>query len=234
MPHALITGASQGLGRALAEELARDGWSLLIDARDAADLAAAAERLPAAREVVAIAGDVTDPAHRDALAEVVARWGRLDLLVHNASTLPASPQPTLAQLRTADLERTLAVNLVAPHALTRDVLPWLEAARGTVACLSSDAATTAYATWGAYGASKAALDHLAAVLAVERPRLRVLVVDPGDLRTRLHAQAAPGEDLAHLPVPEEVAPALAAALVDPGPSGRHRLADLGARAGGVA
>lgn len=225
VPLALITGSSRGLGLALAHGLARRGWDLLLDARTPGPLADAATALPAER-VTTLAGDVTDPDHRAELVRQVRAEGRLELLVTNASTLPASPQPTLAQLDTADLERTLAVNLVAPHALVRDLLPALRAASGTVVTVSSDAAIGAYPGWGAYGASKAALDHLARTVAAEEPDLRAYAVDPGDLRTRLHQEAFPDEDISDRPEPTTVVPALLALLAQRPPSGRYRLAEV--------
>jgi NAD(P)-dependent dehydrogenase (short-subunit alcohol dehydrogenase family) len=223
---ALITGASRGLGLAVAESLARRGWDLVLDARDARALERAAASLPPSGAVATVAGDVTDPGHRAGLVDLVAAHGGLDLLVNNASTLAASPQPPLAQLRTEDLERTLAVNLVAPHALVRDLLPHLRRAQGTVVDVTSDAAVEAYPTWGAYGASKAALDHLTRTLAAEEPRVRAYAVDPGDLRTDLHQAAFPGEDISDRPWPATVVPALLRLLDERPPSGRHRLADL--------
>jgi NAD(P)-dependent dehydrogenase (short-subunit alcohol dehydrogenase family) len=222
MPSAIITGASKGLGRALAAELAGAGWSLVLDARTAGVLHAAAA--PLGPRVTAIPGDVTDPAHRDALA--AAAGDRLDLLVLNASALGPSPLPPLADLGTAPLRDVLETNVVAPHALTRRLLPALRAARGRVVAVSSDAAVAAYAGWGAYAASKAALDRLAAVLAAEEPDLRVYAVDPGDLRTDLHQAAFPGEDISDRPEPETAVPALRRLVDGDLPSGRYTAADL--------
>lgn len=227
MPLALITGSSRGLGLALAHGLARRGWQLLLDARTSGPLAEAAAALPAG-QVTTLTGDVTDPQHRAQLVRQVEVSGRLDLLVANASTLAGSPQPSLAQLDTPDLERTMAVNLVAPHALVRDLLPSLRSAAGTVVTVSSDAAVEAYPGWGAYGASKAALDHLARTLAAEEPDLRAYAVDPGDLRTRLQQQAFPDEDISDRPEPASVVPALLHLLDERPPSGRYRLADVAA------
>ena len=219
---ALLTGASRGLGRALATALSARGWRLVVDGRDGARLAAAVAALPSPDLVTAVAGDVADPAHRAALAAAVP--GRLDLLVNNASDLGPTPLPALADLPPAALERVLAVNTVAPLALVQAVLPALEAAGGVVVDVSSDAAVEAYPGWGGYGASKAALDRLSAVLAVEHPRLRVYAVDPGDMATDMHRAAAP--DDAGLPAPETVVPALLRLLDDTLPSGRYRAADL--------
>jgi NAD(P)-dependent dehydrogenase (short-subunit alcohol dehydrogenase family) len=221
---ALITGASRGLGRALATELDRRGWRLVIDGRDAVRLAATATGFPRPELVTAISGDVTDPAHRDALA--AATGPRLDLLVNNASELGPSPLPRLADLAPAALEHILQVNVVAPLALTQRLLPALRSAGGRVLDISSDAAVEAYAGWGGYGASKAALDQLTAVLAAEEPELRLYAVDPGDMATDMHQAAFPGEDISDRPAPETVVPALLALLDGDLPSGRYRAADL--------
>jgi NAD(P)-dependent dehydrogenase (short-subunit alcohol dehydrogenase family) len=221
-PTALVTGASAGLGRALAAALTDRGWRLVVDARDGDRLAAVVAALPHPERVTAVPGDVADPAHRAELAAAVGT--RLDLLVHNASDLGPTPLPALADLEPAQLQRILAVNVVAPLALTRSVLPALRTAAGTVLAISSDAAVEAYEGWGGYGASKAALDRLAAVLAVEEPGLRVHAVDPGDMDTAMHRAADPGAT--GLPAPEDVVPALLR-LVDERPaSGRYRAADL--------
>ena len=225
MPTALITGASRGLGHALAASLAADGWRLILDARTAADLDAAAARLALhAPGIAAVAGDVTDPAHRRELA--AAAGDRLDLLVLNASSLGVSPLPPLAHYDLAALRAVLETNTVAPLALTQLVLPALRAARGRVLAVSSDAAVAAYPGWGGYGASKAALDQLANVLGAEEPALRVWAVDPGDMRTRMHAEAFPGEDISDRPEPETVVPALRRLVDGDLPSGRYVAAEL--------
>ena len=221
---ALITGASQGLGRALAAALSERGWRLVVDGRDPDRLAAAVAALPHPEAVSAIPGDVADPDHRAALAEAVGPT--LDLLVNNASDLGPSPLPPLARLRPEELQRVLAVNTVAPLALVQLTLPELERAHGRVLDVSSDAAVEAYPGWGGYGASKAALDQLSAVLAVEHPALRIYAVDPGDMNTAMHRAAEPGEDLSGLPSPESVVPALLRLVDDDLPSGRYRAADL--------
>ncbi len=223
MRTALITGASRGLGRALARSLAADGWRLVLDARTAADLDAVAARLAPA-EVVAVAGDVTDAGHRRELA--AAAGDRLDLLVLNASTLGPSPLPPLARYDLAALRAVLETNTVAPLALTQLVLPALRAARGRVLAVSSDAAGGAYEGWGGYGASKAALDQLANVLGAEEPDLRVYAVDPGDMRTAMHQEAFPGEDISDRPEPESVVPALRRLVDGDLPGGRYVAADL--------
>ena len=221
---ALVTGASRGLGRALATALSDRAWRLVLDGRDAARLASTVAALPRPDLVTAIAGDVTDPRHRAALAD--AAGPRLDLLVNNASDLGPSPLPHLADLSADELLRLLAVNTVAPLALAQAVLPALRGAGGRVVNISSDAAVEAYEGWGGYGASKAALDQLTAVLAVEHPGLRIYAVDPGDMNTAMHRAAEPGEDLSGLPSPESVVPALLRLVDDDLPSGRYRAADL--------
>src|SRR5690349_9363351 len=206
MPVAVITGASRGLGAALAHALDTRGWHLVVDARDAEALAAAVGSSTAH----AVPGDVTDPAHRQALADAAARLGGADLLVNNASTLGASPLPRLADLTDAVLADVLLINVVAAHALTRALLPQLVTRRGTVVNVTSDASVEAYEGWGGYGASKAALDHLSRILAAEQPELRVYAVDPGDMRTRMHQDAFPGEDISDRPEPATVVPHLLA------------------------
>lgn len=223
---AVITGASRGLGRALAEALARDGWFLAIDARTKDELDAAAAALRETTRVTAIAGDVVDDDHRADLAEAADHLGGADLVVHNASTLGGSPPPRLGDFPLPDLLQTFEVNVLAPIALTQLLLPQLRAANGAVLSISSDAAVEAYAGWGGYGSAKAALDHAGAVLAREEPDLRVWSVDPGDLRTRLQQEASPGEDISHLPLPETVVPHLLALLRDRPPSGRYVAAKL--------
>jgi len=228
MPAALITGASKGLGRALALDLAADGWDLVVDARGVASLAELEVALHAAGTgtVRAIAGDVADPAHRDGLVAALGASGRLDLLVNNASVLGPSPQPTLDRYPLDVLEGVYRVNVVAPLALTQLTLPWLRAARGTIVNVTSDAAVEGYEGWGGYGSSKAALEQLTNVLAREEPDLRVYRFDPGDMRTEMHQDAFPGEDISDRPEPETVVPALRRLLRDRPPSGRYRAADL--------
>jgi len=226
---ALITGASRGLGAALADALARQGWRLVIDARTEAELSTTADALSRLTTVVAIAGDVVDDDHRAALAAAAKGLGGADLLVNNASTLGGSPPPALADFPLPALLETFEVNVLAPIALIQLVLPQLRLApAGGVLNISSDAAVEAYAGWGGYGAAKAALDHASAVLAVEEPGLRVWSVDPGDLRTRLQQEAFPGEDISDRPLPETVVPHLLELLWDRPPSGRYRAADLAA------
>jgi NAD(P)-dependent dehydrogenase (short-subunit alcohol dehydrogenase family) len=223
---ALVTGASQGLGRALAGALADRGWALVIDARRADRLAAAAAELAARTRVIAPAGDITDPAHREELAAAVGELGRLDLLVNNASTLGASPLPALDVIDLDVLRRTYEVNVVAPLALTQRMLPALVATGGTVLNITSDAAVEAYEHWGGYGSSKAALEHLSRVLAAEQPAIRVLVADPGDLGTEMHQDAFPGEDISDRPLPEASVPGLLALVEGGEAGGRYRVPEL--------
>ncbi|MBY8880384.1 SDR family NAD(P)-dependent oxidoreductase [Actinacidiphila acidipaludis] len=230
MPVAIITGASRGLGRALAEGLAGRGWDLVLDGRNADALRAAVAELergaPSAR-VEGRPGDVTDPGHRAELAAAAGALGGVDLLVNNASALGAEPLVPLAELTDEGLREALETNVTAPLALVRAVLPALRAAAGAVVNVSSDAAVEPYPTWGGYGASKAALDHLSAVLAEEEPDVRVWWVDPGDLRTGLYAAAVPDDaDFAARPLPEEVVPAFLRLLDEKAASGRYVAPDL--------
>ena len=231
MPVALITGASAGLGRELARALADRGWSLVIDARTPGPLHETAAELARSTRVEAVAGDVADPGHRAALAAAVAPFDTLDLLVNNASELGPSPLPPLAAHPVDALTRVLEVDLVAPVALIQLVLPALARARGTVLNVSSDAAVEAYPGWGGYGSAKAAIEQASRVLAAEEPDLRVWWVDPGDLRTRMHQEAFPGEDISDRPLPDMVVPSFRRLLADAPPSGRIRLADLLTEAG---
>jgi NAD(P)-dependent dehydrogenase (short-subunit alcohol dehydrogenase family) len=226
MPVGLITGASRGFGLALARSLARDGWHLVIDGRDAERLRTAARGLDGAPRIDAIAGDVADPAHREALAAAVADAGRLDLLVNNASDLGPTPLPPLVEYPLADLVRVFEVNVVAPLALLQLTLPQLRAAGGIVVDVTSDAAVEAYPGWGGYGASKAALEQLTNVLAAEHPELGVYRFDPGDMRTDMHQAAFPGEDISDRAEPSTVVPALRRLISERPPSGRYRASEL--------
>jgi len=235
MSTALVTGASRGLGRALAAGLAREGFDLIIDARDAVALDAAAGALraaggPAAQRpggsVTAIPGDITDPAHRAALLAAAAAAGRLDLLVNNAGTLGASPLPALADYPPDELRAAFEANVIAPIALTQLALPLLRASGGAVLNITSDAAVEAYAGWGGYGAAKAALEQASNVLAAEELGIRVWWVDPGDLRTDMHQLAFPGEDISDRPEPSSVVPAFLRLVTQRLPSGRYRAAHL--------
>ena len=217
MPTAIVTGASRGLGLALAGALADRGWRLVIDARDGAALEQAAAALRARTEVIALPGDVADPWHRHAL---VAAAGRLDLLVNNASTLGPSPLPRLSGYPLDELEHVYRVNVLAPLALTQLALPRL-AEGGRIVNVTSDAAVEPYEGWGGYGSSKAALEQLTAVFAAEQPRLRVYAVDPGDMNTRMHQEAFPGEDISDRPAPAESVPGVLRLIEGDLPSGRY-------------
>ncbi|MCA2202648.1 SDR family oxidoreductase [Streptomyces sp. SMS_SU21] len=222
MPVAIITGASKGLGRALAVGLAERGWDLVLDARGEGRLAETKVLASAhGTRVTAVPGDVTDPAHRAELVAAAWRLGGLDLLVHNASALGAEPLVRLAELPLEGLRRALEVNLVAALGLVQEALPLLRAAEaGAVLVVSSDAAAEAYPTWGGYGASKAGLDQLAAVLAEEELGLRVWSVDPGDMATDLYAAAVPDDDDPR-PEPETVVPGFLRLLRERPASGRY-------------
>jgi NAD(P)-dependent dehydrogenase (short-subunit alcohol dehydrogenase family) len=222
MPNAVITGASRGLGLALARALAGDGWRLVIDARGPDDLERAARELGRVADIVALPGDVIDPAHRHALLD--AAGDGIDLLVNNASVLGPSPQPALERYPLDELERVYRVNVLAPLALIQLALPRLSDG-GRIVNVTSDAGVEAYPGWGGYGSSKAALEQLGAVLAAERPDLRVYSVDPGDMRTRMHQEAFPGEDISDRPPPEESVPGLLPLITGDLPSGRYRAAD---------
>jgi NAD(P)-dependent dehydrogenase (short-subunit alcohol dehydrogenase family) len=225
-PIAIVTGASRGLGLALAHGLADAGWSLVIDARDGGTLGRARAALAARTTVVAIGGDVTDAAHRTALVDAARRLGGIDLLVNNAGVLGPSPRPVLADYPLDSLDYVLAVNLTAPLGLTQAALPLLRARGGAVLAVTSDAAVEPYAGWGGYAAAKAGVEQLFAVLAAEEPGIRVWVADPGDLRTQMHQEAFPGEDISDRPLPETAVPALLRLVRERLPSGRYRAADL--------
>ncbi len=220
-PSALITGASRGLGLALAQALAERGWTLLLDARDPDALEAARATLAPGAHVHAVPGDVRDPEHHAALARLAHRIGGLDAVVNNASTLGPSPLPALLDLPGAALAEIYAVNVLAPltilQALRRELRPGAR-----ILNLTSDAAVEPYAGWGGYGSSKAALEQLSAVLAAELPDNRVYWVDPGDLRTQMHQDAFPGEDISDRPLPEVSVPGLLTLLTGNLPSGRYR------------
>ena len=220
MPTAIITGASRGLGLALARALDERGWRLVLDARGAEALEEATREL---NEAVAVPGDVSDPAHRAAL--VALAGPQLDLLVNNASMLGPSPQPELADYPLDVLTRVYEVNVLAPLALTQAALTHIPDG-GVVLNVTSDAGIEAYDGWGGYGSSKAAFEQWTAVLGVERPKLRVYAVDPGDMRTQMHQEAFPGEDISDRPLPEESVPALLALIDGDLPNGRYRAHDL--------
>jgi NAD(P)-dependent dehydrogenase (short-subunit alcohol dehydrogenase family) len=223
MPTAIITGASRGLGLALARKLAHHHWRLVLDARGEHDLVAAATELGRDTEVVAIPGDVTDDWHRGGL--IAAADGPIDALVNNASTLGPSPQPALADYRLAELERVYRVNVHAPLALVQLALPYIPAG-GRILNVTSDAATEPYPGWGGYGSSKAALEQMTAILAAEQPGLRVYAVDPGDMRTQMHQEAFPDEDISDRPPPEASVPGLLELLEGDLASGRYRAREI--------
>jgi NAD(P)-dependent dehydrogenase (short-subunit alcohol dehydrogenase family) len=220
---ALITGASRGLGLALARELTTRGWNLLIDARGSQALEQARSELAALAKtstIVAIAGDITDPAHRQHLAEATRDLGGLDLLINNASILGPSPQPSLLEYPLEELERVYRANVIAPLGLIQAMSPLLRA-QACVLNITSDAAVEAYAGWGGYGSSKAALEHLSHILAEENPAWRVYWVDPGDMNTQLQQEAFPGEDVSDRPSPQVSVPGLIALIEGSYPSGRY-------------
>jgi NAD(P)-dependent dehydrogenase (short-subunit alcohol dehydrogenase family) len=230
MPTALITGASRGLGAALAAALVERDWDLLITARDDSELQRRADAIRANARIVSVAGDVSDSAHRRTLAAAAAALGGLDLVVNNASDLGATPLPQLVDYPVDRFVAVLNTNVVAPLALLQSVFLHLRT-DATVINVTSDAAVEPYEGWGGYGASKAALDQLSAVLAVELPLLRVYAFDPGDMRTRMHQDAFPGEDISDRPEPASVVPAVLRLLDGNAASGRYRAADLLAPAG---
>jgi NAD(P)-dependent dehydrogenase (short-subunit alcohol dehydrogenase family) len=231
---ALITGASRGLGFAVADLLARGGANLVIAARNEDELQRAMRSLERQTAVIAIAADVSEDAEAIVSAGL-SRFGRIDLLVNNASELGPSPMPELAALPWQQMERILRVNVTAPLHLIQLVLPGMRARNeGTIVNISSDAGVNAYPGWGGYGASKAALEHLSRILAAElqETSIRVLAIDPGDMNTQMHRDAEPGVDLSHLPSPERIAPAIVTLVEDDAiRGGRHEAQALLARVG---
>lgn len=223
---ALVTGGSRGLGRALTLDLLRMGWRVVTDGRSAQALSRLRAEAPNVDSLTTLSGDVADPAHRGALLDQAAELGGLDLLVNNASLLGPSPQPALADYPIDTLTEVYAVNLLAPLALIQLALPQLERRQGRIINITSDAAIEAYEGWGGYGSSKAALDQLTNVLAAEHPGLQIYALDPGDMRTDMHAEAFPGEDISDRPEPETVLPALARLIEADLPSGRYRAGAL--------
>jgi NAD(P)-dependent dehydrogenase (short-subunit alcohol dehydrogenase family) len=222
MPVAIITGASRGLGLALATGLAEAGWRLVVDARDAAALEAAVAWIGDAR---AVPGDVTDAGHRTALVAAADELGGADLLVNNAGILGPSPQPRLGEYPLDVLRSVYEVNVVAPLGLVQLALPGLRERGGAIVNVTSDAAVEGYEGWGGYGSAKAAVEQASNVLAAEEPAVRVWWVDPGDLRTRMHQEAFPDEDISDRPLPETVVPAFTRLVTTRPPSGRIRLAE---------
>jgi len=227
MPNAIVTGASRGLGRALATALADRGYSLVVDARDSLALEEARQDLESrGARVVALPGSVTDSAHRRALVSAAWDLGGLDLLVNNASLLGPSPQPRLDAYPLDVLEAVFRVNVVGPLGLVQLALPMLIESGGTIVDVTSDAAVESYEGWGGYGSSKAALEQLSNVLAAEQPGIRVYWFDPGDMRTQMHQEAFPGEDISDRPLPETVVPQFRRLLRESPPSGRYRAGEL--------
>ncbi len=222
---ALITGASRGLGLALARRLAEDGWSLVIDARGERDLEAARAGLAGLTRVTAIAGSVTDPGHRRDLADAAREAGGLDAVVNDASFLGPSPRPDLLDYPLDALEEVYRTNVISPLALIQASRHALKP-QARIVNITSDAAVEPYEGWGGYGSSKAALEQLSNILAAENPDLRVYSVDPGDMRTRMHQEAFPGEDISDRPPPEESVPGLVELLTGDLPSGRYSAGEL--------
>jgi NAD(P)-dependent dehydrogenase (short-subunit alcohol dehydrogenase family) len=225
MKNALITGASRGLGLALARQLAEKGWGLIIDARSKKALEQAQEELSTKTKVIAIPGDVTAESHRKKLLKAGQELGGLDALVNNASLLGPSPQPQLLEYPLDILEGVYRVNVIAPLAIIQTLHSTLKPG-ACIINVTSDAGVEAYGGWGGYGSSKAALEHLSHILAEENPSLRVYWVDPGDMRTQMQQEAFPDEDISDRPLPEESVPGLLALMDGQLPSGRYRVHDL--------
>ena len=220
MPVGIVTGASRGLGLAVARALADRGWGLVVDARGREEL----ERVWAGTDgVVTVAGDIADPQHRLALVEVAGE--RIDLILNNASVLGPSPLPPLAEYPLDELRQVYEINVTAPLALVQLAFPRL-AAGSRILNVTSDAAVEAYEGWGGYGSSKAALEHASAILGAEHPELRVYAVDPGDMRTQMHQDAFPGEDISDRPLPEESVPGFLELIEGELASGRYKAREL--------
>ena len=222
---ALITGASRGLGLALARGLAARGWNLILTARDAERLRAVRDELATITHVAALAGDVIDPKHREALAVLARGHAGLDAIVNNAGMLGPSPQPHLLEYPLESLVEVFLANVLAPLAVIQDLQHELKP-DARIINVTSDAGVNAYPGWGGYGASKAALEQLSAVLATENPDVRVYWVDPGDMRTDMHQAAYPGEDISDRPLPESKVPGFVVVLEGDLPSGRYVASDL--------
>ena len=236
MAVAIVTGASKGLGRALAEGLADEGWSLVIDARTRQTLQHAEDalriRLRPGAGVVAVEGDITSADHRSALVDTASQLGRLDLVVNNASSLGETPLPMLQDYSLDALRDVLEVNVIAPVALVQQALPLLRRSGDPrVLNITSDASIEHYERWGGYGLSKASLDHASLTFGAESPDVRYWAVDPGDLRTDMHQQAFPGEDISDRPLPEEIVPNLMALINGDSPSGRYKASEIAVSVG---
>jgi NAD(P)-dependent dehydrogenase (short-subunit alcohol dehydrogenase family) len=226
MPVAIITGGSRGFGRALAVDLASDGWSIILDGRTVTGVEEAVTELEAlGGPVQGIPGDVADADHRESLVAAARELGSLDLLVNNASTLGPTPLPRLEGYPLEELRRVYEVNTLAPLALVQVALPLVRRSHGTVVSMSSDAAVEAYEGWGGYGSSKSALDHLHLILAAEEPGVTVYQFDPGDMRTEMHQAAFPGEDISDRPEAGTVVPVFRRLLDSGAPSGRYRASE---------
>jgi NAD(P)-dependent dehydrogenase (short-subunit alcohol dehydrogenase family) len=238
MQLAIVTGASKGLGRALAGGLLDRGWSLIVDARGSEALERTESELrsllvPGA-DLVAIAGDVTSAAHRRALVEAANRLGRLDLVVNNASDLGVTPLPHLEDYPLESLRRVLEVDVVAPLALLQESVGLLRlSSNPRVINITSDASIEHYEGWGGYGLAKAALDHASGTFAAENRLIRTWSVDPGDLRTEMHQAAFPGEDISDRPLPETAVPYLIDLIESRLPSGRYKASEIPVGAGAV-
>ena len=217
---ALITGASRGLGLALARGLAQRGWNLIITAQDRLRLGGVRDELAAITHVAALAGDITDSLHQEQLGVLARGHAGLDALVNNAGILGPSPQPPLLEYPLETLVQVYRTNVVAQLGVIQAVKSELKPG-ARIVNVTSDAGVTAYAGWGGYGSSKAALEQLSAVLAVENPGFKVYWVDPGDMRTDMHQAAFPGEDLSDRPLPEASVPGFVTLLEGELPSGRY-------------
>ena len=222
---AIITGASRGLGLALARRLAEDGWTLIIDARGGDDLESARAELSRHTRVIAILGDVADRGHRAEISEAAHEAGGVDALVNNASILGPSPQPELLDYPLDVLREVYSRNVISPLALVQEIRSDLKPG-ARIINVTSDAAVEPYEGWGGYGSSKAALEQLSNILAAENPDLRVYCVDPGDMRTRMHQEAFPDEDISDRPLPEESVPGFVELLTGELPSGRYEARSL--------
>jgi NAD(P)-dependent dehydrogenase (short-subunit alcohol dehydrogenase family) len=223
---ALITGASRGLGLALARGLAARSWNLILTARDPGRLRSVRDELAAITHVAALPGDVTDPGHRNQLAVLARGHTGIDALINNAGILGPSPQPGLLDYPLETLIEVYLANVVAPLGVIQALRADLKQG-ARIVNVTSDAGVTPYPGWGGYGSSKAALEQLSSILAVENPELRVYWVDPGDMRTDMHQAAFPGEDISDRPLPEARVPGLISLIEGELPSGRYVASDLG-------
>ena len=223
---AVVTGASKGFGRAVAAVLVRAGWSVIGDARDQDELTRTKDELAKEGDFIAVPGSVTNEDHLHALVNLASEVGKLSLLVNNAGTLGPTPRPSLQDLTAEGLEGLFETNVISPLRLIQLALPRMSGG-GVVINVTSDASITAYAGWGGYSASKAALDSLTGVLdAEDSNEIRFYALDPGDLQTDMHREAYPGEDISDRRLPEESAPAIIHLLSELPPSGRYRAEDL--------